>query len=83
MGYSIRDIYTCLGVYASKDMTPGKFMNNKYDYVEYVQYYGKSFDVYNDYVVDWNLLRTIDEQSVRVALNLEEKRKTCLLLKKE
>ena len=73
LGYSIRDIYTCLGVYASKDMTPGKFMNNKYDYVAYVQYYGKSFDVSNVYVLDLKLLRTIDDPRVRVAFNLKDK----------
>ena len=29
LGYSIPQIYHCLGAYASKDIRPGKFMNEK------------------------------------------------------
>ncbi len=73
MGYSIRDIYTCLGVYASKDMTPGKFMNDKYDYVAYVKYYDKSFDVEDFYILDLKVLRTLDDPRITLAFNIKNR----------
>lgn len=73
LGYSIQEIYHCLSVYASKDMTPGKFMNNRYDYVAYVKYFGKTFDVQSYKVLDLNYLREAKSKQITMAFNLKNK----------
>ncbi len=73
MGYSIEEIYHCLSVYASKDMTPGKFMNDRYDYVAYVKYYDKSFDVEDFYILDLKVLRTLDDPRITLAFNIKNR----------
>jgi len=70
MGYSIADIFHCLGVYAEKEIKPGKFMNDRYDYIAYVQYVPKTFDVKKYRFLDLNLLRNVEvEKNVTIKFN--------------
>ena len=70
MGYGIADIFRCLGVYAEKEIKPGKFMNNRYDYIAYVQYVPKTFDVKKYRILDLNYLRNVEvEKNVTIKFN--------------
>ena len=73
LGYSIDQIYHCIGAYASKVLTPGKFMNEKYDYVAYVRYAPKSFDVVDYTILDLRKLRSVDDKRTVIAFNLKDK----------
>ena len=73
LGYSIPQIYHCLSVYASKDMTPGKFMNDRYDYVAYVKYVGKTFDVESYTILDLNYLKEVNSKQATVAFNIKNR----------
>ena len=74
MGYDIAQIYHCLGSYAGKEVKPGKFMNPRYDYVAYVQYIPKTFDVKKYRVLDLNYLRNVEvEKDVIIAFNRKDK----------
>lgn len=75
MGYSIKQIYHCLGAYAGKEIRPGKFMNERYDYVAYVKYFGKTFDVEDVKVLDLKRLRECNAniKNLKVAFNLKNK----------
>ena len=73
LGYSLEEIFHCLGVYASKDITPGKIMNERYDYVAYVKYIGKTFEVDWVRILDLNYLRSVPIRSSTVAFNVKKK----------
>ena len=73
LGYSIPQIYHCLGAYASKDIRPGKFMNEKYDYVAYVKYVPKTFDVEYCTVLDLKYLREVSDKRTVIAFNRKDK----------
>ena len=74
LDYTIEQIFHCLGAYASKSITPGKFMNENYDYVAYVRYAPKSFDVVDYTILDLRKLReaTKDPKTV-IAFNIKDK----------
>jgi len=73
LGYSIEEIYHCLKVYASKELTPGKFMNEKYDYVAYVKYVPRTFIVESHKIIDLNYLRNVSTSNITIAFNLKDK----------
>ena len=74
LGYTIQEIYECLGQYASRQLTPGKFMNPNYDFVAYVQYEDKqSYEVKNYYILDLNVLRNYSSEGVNIAFNIKNK----------
>ena len=73
LGYSLSEILHCLGVYASKDIKPGKLMNERYDYVAYVKYVGKSLNVDYIRILDLNYLRELSSKKCKIAFNLKDK----------
>lgn len=73
LDYNIDQIYHCLGAYASKVLTPGKFMNENYDYVAYVRYKPKSFDVEDYTILDLKKLRQVNDDRTIIAFNLKNK----------
>lgn len=73
LDYTIEQIYHCLGAYASKTITPGKFMNEKYDYVAYVRYAPKTFDVVEYTILDLRKLREVKDDKTIIAFNLKDK----------
>jgi len=73
LGYSLKQILHCLEVYASKELTPGKLMNEKYDYVGYVKYKKRTCDIENYQVLDLSVLRKVPTHRVTIAFNLKNK----------
>ena len=70
MGYNLSEILECLGEYAAKGIKPGKIMNERYDYVAYVKYVGKSMVVEWVRILDLNYLRSPANRLQAVAFNL-------------
>ena len=74
MGYTLEEILHCLGVYAAKGIKAGKIMNERYDYVAYVKYAGKSTVVEWVRILDLNYLRSLPANRLKaVAFNIKNK----------